>query len=307
MKIFSIVVTYNGAKWIDICVGSLIKDGFSEVIVVDNNSEDDTLVELNKKFPEVVVLRMNQNVGFGRANNAGIQYALKHGAEGVFLLNQDAETINGTIQNLAEFSFQHPELGIVSPMHFNGSGYGLDYMFAQHLSRKANAKMMSDFFVQNISKSYEVSYVNAAAWFISKKCLRTVGGFDPMFFMYGEDANYLQRLEYHGLKLTLLPAVQIRHHRSANSDKWNYEQFSDRYFQVLESSIKDDYGNILIDKSLIYLQFKALLKLMLKPGDGRLKEFILLRRWAKEIAKSRRGNKMGASYSFNDHVSYNLS
>ncbi|MEQ9426103.1 MAG: glycosyltransferase, partial [Cyclobacteriaceae bacterium] len=281
--------------------------GFSKIIVVDNNSEDDTVAQLKSRFPEVVVLRMKKNVGFGRANNAGIQYALKSGAEGVFLLNQDAETTDGTIQGLAEFSSSNPEFGVISPMHFNGEGTGLDYMFAQHLSKKTNANLLSDFFLQNIDRSYEVGYVNAAAWFISERCLRMVGGFDPMFFMYGEDANYLQRLKYHGFKLAIIPEVKIRHHRSANTDKWNYELFSDRYFSVLESSIKGDFGNVLVDKSLFYLLLKALLKLILRPGHNRLKELILLRKWAKEIARSREGNKKGASYSFNDYVSYDLS
>src|SRR5690606_28048723 len=89
--IYTVIVTYNGMKWIGDCLESLCQSSIlSNVIIVDNNSEDNTVGYLKEKFPEAVILPQNQNLGFGKANNLGISYALENGADFVFLFNQDA-------------------------------------------------------------------------------------------------------------------------------------------------------------------------------------------------------------------------
>ena len=58
---------------------------------------------------------------------------------------------------------------------------------------------------------YETTFVNAAAWLISKKCLLAVGGFDPLYPHYGEDTDYIQRAQYFGFKIGIVPSVKIWH------------------------------------------------------------------------------------------------
>jgi len=60
---------------------------------------------------------------------------------------------------------------------------------------------------------YDVGFVNAAAWSMTRECLERVGGFSPSFFHYGEDDNYTQRLQFHKLKLGVLPTSRIYHDR----------------------------------------------------------------------------------------------
>ena len=66
-------------------------------------------------------------------------------------------------------------------------------------------------FQRELNDVYDVPYVCAASWFISKDVLETIGGFDPIFFHYGEDDNYLQRVLYHGLRVGICPAVSVCH------------------------------------------------------------------------------------------------
>ena len=88
MKVFVIIVSYNGMKWIDKCLNSVLNQG--EVVVVDNNSCDGTVDYIRMNFSLVKILSQTTNYGFGTANNIGISYAMKKGADAVFLLNQDA-------------------------------------------------------------------------------------------------------------------------------------------------------------------------------------------------------------------------
>ena len=60
---------------------------------------------------------------------------------------------------------------------------------------------------------YEIKFVNAAAWLISRNCIETVGGFNPLFFLYGEDNDYLTRVKYHKFKVGVYPDANIYHDR----------------------------------------------------------------------------------------------
>ena len=99
-KIFSIIVTYNGAPWIERCLHDLFESDLeTEVIVVDNASSDNTL-ELLHSFENIHLVKNIENVGFGQANNVGIDLAMKQGADFIFLLNQDAYVFKNTISQL---------------------------------------------------------------------------------------------------------------------------------------------------------------------------------------------------------------
>ena len=90
-KTFVIIVTYNGSKWIETCLKSIETSNEPlKVIVVDNNSKDNTLNIIRSKFPDTILIDNKKNFGFGKSNNLGIKKALELGGEYFFLLNQDA-------------------------------------------------------------------------------------------------------------------------------------------------------------------------------------------------------------------------
>ena len=71
------------------------------IIVVDNNSTDDTVLILKDKYPDITLLALKKNLGFGRGNNIGIRNAYKYGAEHVLLLNQDAYVNSKTVDKIS--------------------------------------------------------------------------------------------------------------------------------------------------------------------------------------------------------------
>ncbi len=204
-----IIVTYNGLKWIDRCLQSC---GDYPVIVVDNNSSDNTLDFISEKYPNVHIIQQNKNLGFGQANNIGISYALNLGANYIFLLNQDAYLVNNCLEKLINALQKNKQFGILSPIHLNGDGTHLDHNFSNYVAK--NRDFYSDHVLNKPLKNiYEIPFVNAAGWLISRKCLETVGGFDPIFFHYGEDDNYCHRVRYHKFRIGVIPKSYIEHDR----------------------------------------------------------------------------------------------
>src|ERR1700761_24513 len=130
MNIAVIIVTYNGAKWIEKCITSLLNSSFKvKIIVVDNGSTDETL-NLLEKYTEIYLLKATKNLGFAKANNEGITIGLQQNVEYIFLLNQDAWVERDTIEKLLNVAEANKEYGIISPIHLNGSYTALDLKFA---------------------------------------------------------------------------------------------------------------------------------------------------------------------------------
>lgn len=215
MKTYVIVVTYNGAHWVEKCFASLANSNIPlTVLAIDNASSDGTPEQIKKQFPHVELIETGANLGFGKANNIGLIKAMENNADYVFLLNQDAWIEPDTIEKLIEVSQDRPEFGILSPLHMNGSGTALDTNFAYWISPAGGCQnLLSDVITKNLDTVYDAKYVNAAAWLLSKQCLAKVGGFDPIFPHYGEDDDYLNRTLYHGLKIGVVPQVRIYHDR----------------------------------------------------------------------------------------------
>lgn len=219
LKIDVVVVTFNGIQWIERCLNSILNSSiFVTVIVVDNYSKDGTCDCIITNFPEVILLKQNENLGFGKANNIGISLAMKNGADYVFLLNQDAWVEYNTIGELVQAHQKEQHFGIVSPMHLNGNGSDFDVNFLNYISGNRCGNLVSDMFLNKLKNTiYPIHFINAAGWLLSKKCIETVGGFNPSFFHYGEDENYIQRIKYHNFSVGVLINSKIFHDREFRS------------------------------------------------------------------------------------------
>ncbi len=215
MKITVIVVTYNAEKWITSCFGSLLNNSIKHnVIIVDNASTDNTVSILKAKYPEFELITSEKNLGFGKANNIGIRKAYKSGSDFFFLLNQDACVETDTIQKICELQSKNPDYGIISPMQLAEHGKIVDKRFLNYISKSNNNSLVSDIITGQYSKTlYPFEFINAAIWCISRRCIEEVGGFDELFYHYGEDVDYSVRVLNKGLKIGVTPFVKGFHNR----------------------------------------------------------------------------------------------
>jgi len=203
-KVFVVIVTYNGARWLKKCIGTLRHSTAPIIpVVVDNCSDDNTLALLKEDYPEAIVIANKTNLGFGKANNIGIEYAMAQGADYVFLLNQDACIYADTIETLVAVSRQNPDYFVLSPLHLEGSGQRLDHNFSRWLASGYAGYKGTDVAYYNKPEQdlVSVKFVNAALWLLPRHAIEKIGGFDPLFFHYGEDVDYTNRVNFHGYKV----------------------------------------------------------------------------------------------------------
>lgn len=214
IKVFVIIVTYNGKQWYDRCLGSLRQSEIPvQTVVIDNASNDGTVEYIRENYPEIHLIASNTNLGFGQGNNKGMRYALDNGADYVFLLNQDAWIEPNTLKKLVEIHKHNPQYGILSPMHINADKTAIEKGLMHYVAdlKITDPAWINDLYFNNMKAVYSTNYVNAAAWLLPRKTLETIGGFDPIFFHYGEDDNYMHRVIYHRMRIGICPTVRVVH------------------------------------------------------------------------------------------------
>lgn len=208
--ILTVIVTFNGMKWIEKCLRSVVaSDVPSDLLVIDNCSEDGTPEWVQEHFPDIRLMQNSSNIGFAAANNIGFRYALQHEYSFVYLLNQDAwifpETF-ATLMRVFKNTGEDQKTGILSPMHMNASLTRMDAQFRKHCGKAVKSKE---------EEVVAVPFVMAAHWMISRECLQKVGAFSPAFPHYGEDNNFIDRAAFHGFSAAVVKTALAVHDRDA--------------------------------------------------------------------------------------------
>lgn len=207
-----IVVTFNAMRWIERCIQSVINSTMPlDIYIIDNGSTDGTQNFIRVNFPFILFKQNLKNIGFGAANNLGLQFAIDYNYDYVYLLNQDAWIKSDTISKLIQTHKQKPSFGILSPMQMQANETQLDKDF-EIIIKEAGLK-------DNIISTDRVM---AAHWLISRECILSVGGFSPTFDHYGEDDNYCNRAIFKNFKIGIIPsaiAIHDRSDRKSSSDQ----------------------------------------------------------------------------------------
>ena len=267
-KVYCIVVTYNARQWIEKCLDSLLGSSFSpHIICVDNASTDQTVEIIHDSYPSVELISSDINLGFGGGNNLGLQRAVTDKADHVILLNQDAWIEKDTIRKLVDIQSSQPEFGIISPLHLNYEGTGLEYYFSTIIGPEACPELLNDLIFDSLKHVYPIEFVHAACWLISGKCLHAVGGFDPIFRHYGEDNDYINRASAKGFASAIVPSVRVYHSGSNDTMERPRDLHNAMNFTYLH--LKD-----------IRHRFRGALLVHLKTSADKLSSALLYRRWS---------------------------
>lgn len=293
-------------QWIKQCLNSC--KGY-DVVVVDNASTDTTVEFVRNNFPEIQILEQAENLGFGKANNIGFKYALELDYDYVFLLNQDVYLDNGVIEQLINIQRANNHYAILSPIHCNSSKNKLDKNFAYYVNYENSLDFFSDHVLNNdLKEIYDIPFVNAASWLLSRKCIETIGGFDPIFYHYGEDQNYCQRVIYHGFSIGIVPRSYIIHDREDRNDNRPIP-FTEDYFELQKRNSKIWYANVNVENPKIIIDnvitglkrksIKCFAQLKLKYAKGYTTEMMRLKEIKSEIIISYQKNRVKGKHYIN--------
>ncbi|HEX5719126.1 MAG TPA: glycosyltransferase family 2 protein [Thermoanaerobaculia bacterium] len=211
-EIAVVLVTHNDrARLLD----ALVSVRNAEVVVVDNASTDGTAEVVRRAFPEVRLLE-SPNDGYGAAANRGIAAC---SAPFVLLLNSDVVVRPGALRALAGYLASHPRAGLAGPRLENPDGTlqrsCFDFLGTARLAieKTALGRMLGGWSVHYgpYDRPRTSPWVLGAALAIRREAFEAVGGFDPAFFLYGEEVDLCYRLWQAGWEIHYTPSAAVMH------------------------------------------------------------------------------------------------
>jgi len=226
-----IILNWNGKKFLDKCLTSISDTTYQnyEIIVVDNGSSDGSIELLENKFPDVKLIKNNENLGFSKGNNIGIKNS---NGSYVLILNNDTEIINKDwLDNIIKIFESDKKIGVVGCklIYPNGklqhAGVEINFL-KQWVTILIGWGEHPDKIEYN--KDRKVDCVSGAAMFIKREVIEKIGLFDEIFSpAYYEDNDFCIRARIAGYKILYASTIAILHHQSATkkqyrSDYMNY-------------------------------------------------------------------------------------
>ena len=225
----------------------------AEVIVVDNNSSDNSIEYLTAKFPAVKYITNKGNTGFAKACNQGLQQAK---GSYILFLNPDTIIPEDCFTKCVSFFEANKDAGAIGIKMLDGSGkflkeskrsfpspstslyklFGLAKLFPR-------SKIFSRYHLGHLNENEnnEVDVLAGAFMMIKREVLDKVGGFDETFFMYGEDVDLSYRIQKAGFKNHYFAESSIIHFKGESTRKgsMNYVRM---FYNAMSIFVRKHYG-----------------------------------------------------------------
>jgi GT2 family glycosyltransferase len=209
MQLSVIILNYNVRYFLELCVLSVqnaIQTIDAEIIVIDNNSPDDSCAMMKQRFPNVKLIENNENLGFPKGNNLGVKVAR---GEYICILNPDTVVAEDTFSKVLAFAKNQINLGVVGCKLIDGTGNflpeskrGTPTPFVAFTKitglYKIFPKTFGKYYAQHLSENEtgQVDILVGAFMFMKRDLYNEIGGFDENCFMYSDDID----LTYMALK-----------------------------------------------------------------------------------------------------------
>lgn len=229
MQLSVVILNYNVSHFLHLCLLSVRKSivGLdAEIIVVDNNSPDDSVAMVKSYFPEVILLENKENVGFAKANNQAVSIAK---GEYVCILNPDTVVPEEVFIYTLQKAKMLPNLGIMSVQLIDGKGRFLPESKRNVPTPKVaigkifglSPKKMGKYYASHISKDEEgeVAVLVGAFMLLKKIIYMQAGGFDERYFMYGEDIDFSYTVEKLGYQNYYYGSQKVIHFKGESTLK----------------------------------------------------------------------------------------
>ena len=214
MDVSIIIINYNTISYLCTAIDSVLKKTLDikyEIIVVDNNSSDNSEAIISQKYGnKIAFIKLPKNIGFGCANNVGAKYAK---GDYLFLLNPDTILLNNAVKVLLDFIKTNKQTGICggnlydsanNPTHSYGCLPSISVEFKELFA-------IYDEYFNHTKNPKKVGYITGADLMISTELYNQLNGFDNSFFMYYEDTELNYRVKKNGYSIYNIPKSKIIH------------------------------------------------------------------------------------------------
>ena len=260
----------------------------SEVILVDNGSQDGGRIEVKRAFPSVHIIENEKNLGFAKAVNQGLQ---KASGRYVLLLNPDTQMKDGAIERLVSFMDAHSDVGVAGAQLLNADGSKQNSIanFPSLATELFNKSLLRWLFPKKFpgkERDYpepvEVDSVIGACMVVRRKAMEQVGLLDEDYFLFLEETDWCYRMKRAGWKIYHVPQAEVYHFQGKSAEtakkRAKVEFYRSRYhfFRKNRGSLQ---WSILVSGLMIRLIFELLMMTV-----ASLVTFFAVKGWLRKLS-----------------------
>ncbi len=280
MQLSVIILNYNVRYFLELCVKSVqaaITTIDAEIIVIDNNSSDNSCQMISELFPNVTLLQNKNNVGFSKANNQAVAIAK---GKYVCILNPDTVVAEDTFIQLLNFAKTKNNLGIIGCKLIDGSG-----AFLPESKRNVPTPNIAIQKIIGFSKSYYANHLQeneigkatvfvGAFMLLKRNVYQKNKGFDEDFFMYGEDIDLSFRIAQKGYDNYYYGATTVIHYKGESTLK--NVQYATRFYGAMQLFYQKHFKKNSLFDAFVFLGTKILFLLPKRTIKKNKKEILVL-------------------------------
>jgi GT2 family glycosyltransferase len=295
MKISVVIPNWNGVDYLKICLPSLIKQSFKdfEIIVIDNGSNDDSINYLEKKYSQIKIIKLKENLGFSKATNAGIKTSK---GEYIFLLNNDTKLDKNCLKYLIDATKKNPQISFFATKILNfdkknlidNAGDFIDsvgHLYSRGFQKKDGSKY---------NQEKLIFAGSGGAVLIKKDLFKKIGYFDEDYFFYMEDIDFFFRAQLAGFTGLFVPSAIIYHKHGGTSSK-NAKFYEPLIFKNTTETVIKNFPNSLLMHDLNWLKIILVhlntVRYLVSKGlslETFKVEWYLLSNWSKILSKRKK-------------------
>ncbi len=202
-----IVLAYNSSKVIKSCLENLNFEKY-QVVVVDNASKDDTVELVKKSFPQVHIVELPKNIGYGNGNNVALKDVK---TEFALILNPDAMMFEKDIETVLEVMKKNPQVAMAGPMVLDQYPFNKNEFDEKLAHMNRDLETIKRIHYKKIDGNFSVRFLIGAALFMKISVMQKIGFFDKEIFLYYEDDELCGRVMTNGYHNFLVPVATAFH------------------------------------------------------------------------------------------------
>jgi GT2 family glycosyltransferase len=210
-----ILLNWNNSREAVQCIESILKLNYPnlKILLVDNGSTDNSLVEILSAYPFVDTLELGENLGYAGGNNAGISKAIQENTNWIFLLNNDTVLDNVCLDQLINVAEEDSTIGVVGPMVYHLSEPDIIQSAGGMLDKAWNSYhlLMNQVDTGQFVSPHPVDFISGCGILIRREVFEQVGMLDERFYLYEEETDLCLRATKAGWKIIHVPAAKLWH------------------------------------------------------------------------------------------------
>ena len=248
----AVIVSFNVRDLLLQCIASLRADGVQRIVVVDNASHDGSADAARQAGPDIEVVALDRNLGFGGGANVGVARTT---TPYVAILNPDLEVEPGATKTLIDVLDQETDVGVVAPgiethdgrlypsaRTFPNLGDAAGHAFLHFFWRTNPFSRRYKMLDWDHAAAQDVDWVAGTHLVVRRTAWDEVGGFDEAFFMYLEDVDLCWRLRKRGWRTRYEPAARVVHAIGRSTDQTPYRMIAEHHRSLLRYARKTTTG-----------------------------------------------------------------